>query len=695
MLDSGNLVVLDRKGRQLWASFDHPTDSLLLGQSLSQGQRLTANSSATNATRGQLFVEILDDGLHAFVDSNPPQLYYRNVFTGSSKPQNRSTFVTFNNGSLSMFVAFLQPGVPDMSIRLPTGSSCQYLRLEDNGHFRLYGWNNGWNLLGEVFNIFPDECAYPTVCGQYGICSNGQCTCPQSADGHSDYFKPVNSREINFGCSAVTPISCQSIESHQLLELDSVSYFNHIDSSAIAMDRVDVESCKQACLRNCSCKAALFQFGANASSGSCYLPSQVFSLMDNKPAITHYNSSTFVKVQTAPSGTPSPDGGSGTSRRTGTTHSWRKKLVIALVSSLLLAGLLVAFIIIYVRRRAMQLEEEDEFDEIPGMLSRFSYEELKSATKNFEQMLGRGGFGTVFKGTLSNGTDIAVKRLDGVGQAKKQFLAEVATIGSIHHINLVSLVGFCVEKSHKLLVMDYMPNGSLDTWIFGKTKDTSLDWQTRCNIILDIAKGLSYLHEECRHRIAHLDIKPQNILLDEKFNAKVADFGLSKLIDRDQREIMTRLRGTPGYLAPEWLTSIITEKVDVYSFGIVVLEIICGRKNLEPTLIEDDVNLIGLVQEKLQNDMLVELFDNNSIDIHEHEEEALGMMRLAVWCLQSDCNRRPSMSMVVKVLEGSANVDIDIDYDLLGAHFVPTKSRRPCSPSLADNNDQSSLLVGR
>ncbi|XP_020588245.1 epidermis-specific secreted glycoprotein EP1-like [Phalaenopsis equestris] len=306
LLDSGNLVVLNREGRQLWDSFDHPTDSLLLGQSLSKGQRLTANSSATNATTGQLYVEILDDGLHAFIDSNPPQLYYAKTFAGSSKSKNQSTFVTFNNGSLDIFVLFLEPGVPDISITLPTDSSCQYLRLEDNGHFRLYGWNNGWKYLAEVFDIFPDDCAYPTVCGQYGICSNGQCTCPQSADGHSNYFKPLNSREINLGCSAVTPISCKSIESHQFLELDSVSYFNSIDPSAITMNMADIESCKQACLRNCSCKAALFQYGGNASSGSCYLPSQIFSLMDNKPAITHYNSSAFIKVQAALLVSPSP-----------------------------------------------------------------------------------------------------------------------------------------------------------------------------------------------------------------------------------------------------------------------------------------------------------------------------------------------------------------------------------------------------
>lgn len=325
------------------------------------------------------------------------------------------------------------------------------------------------------------------------------------------------------------------------------------------------------------------------------------------------------------------------------------------------------FIILCLRRRkrrAEKQEEEDKFDEVPGMVSRFSYEELKSATKNFEVKLGQGGFGTVFKGTLSNGVDIAVKRLDDTGEGKEQFLAEVETIGSVHHINLVSLIGFCVEKSHKLLVLEYIPNGSLDTWIFGE-KATALDWKTRQNIIYDIAKGLSYLHEECRQRIAHLDIKPQNILLDQNFIAKVGDFGLAKLIDRDQSEIMTRMRGTPGYLAPEWLTSIITEKVDVYSFGVVVLEMICGRKNLDPSQLKETGYLIALVQEKLKDNLLVDLFDKHCSDIEAHKEEALETMRLAIWCLQIESSRRPTMSMVVKVLEGSSDVQFDIDSDLL------------------------------
>ncbi|KAG8480800.1 hypothetical protein CXB51_025513 [Gossypium anomalum] len=191
-----------------------------------------------------------------------------------------------------------------------------------------------------------------------------------------------------------------------------------------------------------------------------------------------------------------------------------------------LLGLVVlgAFFFLRSRNRFQQVEE-DHLDNMLGMPTRFSYEELKNITKNFSNKLGEGGFGSVSEGTLPSGSQVAVKHLFGIGPVNKSFVAEVQTIGSIHHFNLVSLVGFCAEKFNRLLVYEYMANGSLDRWIFNKNQDLSLDWQVRKKIILDIAKGLAYLHEDCNRKIIHLDIKPQNILLDENFNAKVSDFG--------------------------------------------------------------------------------------------------------------------------------------------------------------------------
>uniref|UniRef100_A0A0E0FF93 non-specific serine/threonine protein kinase n=1 Tax=Oryza nivara TaxID=4536 RepID=A0A0E0FF93_ORYNI len=351
-------------------------------------------------------------------------------------------------------------------------------------------------------------------------------------------------------------------------------------------------------------------------------------------------------------------------------------IVVSVIGSTSVLTIIIASIIIIkrrIRRHQEMQEEEQEFEELPlqGMPRRFTFQQLQEATDQFRDKLGQGGFGSVFLGQIG-GERVAVKRLDQSGQGMREFMAEVQTIGSIHHINLVRLIGFCAEKSQRLLVYEHMPKGSLDRWLYHQqgSPAPALDWWTRYKIITQVAKGLSYLHEECMMRIAHLDVKPQNILLDDNFNAKLSDFGLCKLIDRDKSQVITRMRGTPGYLAPEWLTSQITEKADVYSFGIVVMEMISGRKNLDTSRSEQSIHLITLLQEKVKGDQLADLIDKHSNDMQVHRQEIIEMMKLAMWCLQIDCKRRPQMSEVVKVLEGTTSIETDIDHDFVATNPV-------------------------
>ena len=354
--------------------------------------------------------------------------------------------------------------------------------------------------------------------------------------------------------------------------------------------------------------------------------------------------------------------------------------------------LIGSFVFLFWKKRSADEGDEYYLDHIPGMVTRYSYDDLQSITANFNKELGAGGFGTVFEGILIDGTKVAVKRLDGLNQIKRSFLAEVETIGSIHHFNLVRLIGFCAEKSHRLLVYEFMSNGSLDKWVFDKNPKILLDWQHRKKIILDIARGLTYLHEDCRQKIVHLDIKPQNILLDENFNAKVSDFGLSKLVDRDQSQVVTVMRGTPGYMAPEWLSSVITEKVDVYSFGVVLLEILCGRRNLDRSQPEETVHLLHLFKKKIEEDQLLDLVDKFNEDMQLHGVEVVNIMRVAAWCLQIDFTKRPSMSTVVKVLEGVANVQYDLGY-FFSNPLLPSTSARVDNQQLhVGDSDTTQLL---
>ncbi|XWS20271.1 hypothetical protein CRYUN_Cryun31cG0086400 [Craigia yunnanensis] len=237
-----------------------------------------------------------------------------------------------------------------------------------------------------------------------------------------------------------------------------------------------------------------------------------------------------------------------------------------------------------------------------------------------------------------------------------------------------------------------MNNGSLDKWIFNKNSATTLKWEIRKKIILDIAKGLAYLHEDCRMRIAHLDVKPENILLDDSFIAKLSDFGLARSIDRSQSHVITQMRGTRGYLAPERLSRRITEKVDVYSFGVVILEVVCGRRNLDfsqPD--EDDYILLPILKQKAEQNQLFDMVDNCIEGIHQNVEEVVKMIRIAIWCLQSDYNKRPSMSVVLKVLEGLLTMEPISDYSFLTSTVVEAPAEVVMIPS---SPQQESVLSG-
>ncbi|KAL4611706.1 hypothetical protein ACB092_08G144800 [Castanea dentata] len=584
LTDNCNLMLLDHNNATIiWQSFDHPTDTLMLKQKLMAGQQLISKG-------GLYSLALTSEGLSAYINSNPPQRYfsgYHNFDYAGDTVKANSSYVQLNSENLTLFSQGLI-----LVLTSPSDFSLEYMRFEPDGHLRAYGEANyAYDFLTRRIR----DCDYPTVCGNYGICTNNaQCSCPPPIKGTS-YFRQTNDKLPNNGCSLITPLSCEDSKYHVLSELENITYFpityyppkinpNH--------QHINLETCKQACLKDSSCKAVFYN--SNNHMRNCYLQSQIFSLMPTDAGQKNYLR-VYIKVQ------------------------------------------------------------------------------KKKSSDGAE--LGVGGFGTVFEGTLVDDTKVAVKRFDGLSQIKKSFLAEVETIGSIHHFNLVRLIGFCAEKSHGLLlVYEYMSNGSLDKWIFHRNPDMLLDWQHRKKIIIDIAKGLTYLHDDCRHKIVHLDIKPQNILLDENFNAKVSDFGLSKLVDREQSQVVTTMRGTPGYMAPEWLSSVITEKVDVYSFGVVLLEILCGRRNFDRSQPEEAMHLLAIFKKKIEEDQLLDLVDKYNEDMSLHGEEVVNMMRVAAWCLQNDFTKRPSMSIVVKVLEGVVNVESNLDDFFLNPPLPNTRA---------------------
>ncbi|KQJ85662.1 hypothetical protein BRADI_4g00883v3 [Brachypodium distachyon] len=687
--ESGNLVLFNQKNLPVWQSFDHPTDTMLPRQPLMEGMELTPNISNTNYTASnQFYLAANLNGLQASASSIQDLIYYQSRLFFADSKYNKSIYIALVNGSLSMFpTSFLPPGsYGNNRIDLPLARSLQYMRFESDGHLRLYEWDRATS---------RDYCDVATICGEYGICRNGDCVCPTVA-GDTLYFRQVDTWNPNLGCTAVHPISsCQSAAvaqyHHQLVALPNVSYFNHIDydypdPAAIPSNE---ESCKQACLTNCSCKAA-FHRSYGAFGDSCLMVSEVLSMRGYQSDSTAYLKVEIPPGNSSANASPSPSASTSSSPLASAAAKKRKGVVAYTLAGTCAAAVVFASIVFVTVRWARSQTrdgDEEEFCQMPGMPTRFTFDMLRGATDDFSKKLGEGGSGSVYDGQLGD-ERIAVKLLNRDAHRQKEFSAEIQTIGSIHHINLVKMIGFCADKTKRLLVYEYMPGGSLDKWIYydRSGNNFALDWCIRRKIITDIARGLCYLHEGCRQRIAHLDIKPQNILLDDNFNAKVADFGLSKLIDRDESRVVTRMRGTPGYMAPEWLSSKITEKVDVYSFGVVVMEILSGRKNIDYSRPDDSVQLIMVLREKAMNAQLEDMIDSNSQDMHlSNKEEVIEIMKLAMWCLQSDSNRRPSMSVVVKVMEGERDVEPDLNYnffDLSPAIDVPVDLSAPPSASV-------------
>ncbi|KAF7025089.1 hypothetical protein CFC21_037328 [Triticum aestivum] len=298
---------------------------------------------------------------------------------------------------------------------------------------------------------------------------------------------------------------------------------------------------------------------------------------------------------------------------------------------------------------------------VEGSLMPFTYRDMQSVTNNFSDKLGGGSFGSVFKGSLPDATAtlVAVKKLEGVRQGEKQFRAEVSTIGTIQHVNLIRLLGFCSEGTRRLLVYEHMPNGSLDRHLFSSGPGPGhgvLSWETRYQIALGVARGLDYLHDKCRDCIIHCDIKPENILLDDAFAVKVADFGLAKLMGRDISRVLTTMRGTVGYLAPEWITgTAITAKADVFSYGMLLFEIVSGRRNVEQRP-DGTVDFFPSAAASRLLDGDVKSTVDRRLDGDAEVGEVERACKVACWCVQDEEGARPSMGTVVQALEGLVDV---------------------------------------
>ncbi|KAF8021313.1 hypothetical protein BT93_G1677 [Corymbia citriodora subsp. variegata] len=357
------------------------------------------------------------------------------------------------------------------------------------------------------------------------------------------------------------------------------------------------------------------------------------------------------------------------------------------------SGVGIAFVILVVyslrenplirKHMAMMMRKKEHFvpaQQIEGLISsrRYTYKDIKRMTNSFQEKLGQGGYGYVYKGKLQDGQLVAVKLLKNLKGDGEEFINEVASISRTSHVNIVSLLGFCFEGNKRALVYEFMPNGSLEKFIF---KSDSLE----TNQQLSIAQGLEYLHQGCNARILHFDIKPHNILLDRNYCPKISDFGLAKICPREESIVsMLGARGTVGYIAPELVIRSIggvSHKSDVYSYGMMVLEMVGGRKNIEVGVDRtSEIYFPHWIHQRLE---LQEGLGLHGITNEEDEGIAKKMIIISLWCIQIDPRDRPVMAHVVEMLKRSVE-----------ALPIPPKSTlsSPSSRSPAATTDDNSLL---
>ncbi|GJN06485.1 hypothetical protein PR202_ga24215 [Eleusine coracana subsp. coracana] len=609
LLDSGNFVIKDKRNSSIviWQTFDNPTSILLPGGILgfntvtSENITLTARSKSFN-----IWYTLALDATR------------RRGFTIQQNPGGQMFAGTFPK-----WMDILQDG----DYALTFNEAHIYMHLSSSAIV-------SFSKLGECDSVLwsaPESlCDFDSYCGPYSICTiPGSCICPFGFDLLS------SASWTGAGCYRKVPVKCGSNSTEPDVTFYPIDGIHKYPQKAWPSKAVSMRECESTCLRDCTCTA----FAYNTT---CLL---WFSELWNTVVVESGSNDNRIYIRLA---TKQHD---SSSKAAPSFSLGKKGIVISIIGVLTL--IVAGPIVLCKCRRLFKARIVNEH----GNLVVFSFAQIKNLTKNFSDKLGEGGFGCVFKGTIPVSTTVAVKMLKGFGQGDKQFRAEVQTIGMIQHSNLVRLLGFCYDERRKFLVYEYMVHGSLNSHLFCDGSEI-LSWELRYHVAFGTARGLAYLHEECKDCIVHCDIKPDNILLDEQFCPKIADFGMAKLLGRDFSRVLTTMRGTRGYLAPEWISGLpITHKTDVYSYGMMLLEIISGRRNSEKIKEGKHTYFPIYAAFKVNEGDILCLLDS-TLKGNADADQLDRMCRVACWCIQDAEDHRPMMGQVVRMLEGVLDVEV-------------------------------------
>ncbi|KAK3433263.1 hypothetical protein EUGRSUZ_D00918 [Eucalyptus grandis] len=655
LLDNGNLVLSDASasdgsGDYLWQSFDNITDTLLpemkLGWNLRTGlkRNMTSWASESDPLSGQYTFSL-----------EPPEAPQLILWKGSQKqyrwgPWNGERFSGSNELKANevfnpMFIS--SPEEVYYTYTVVENSTLSRFIVTPEGAIQYLAWmNNQWT---NLVTLQRDYCDTYGICGPYGTCYDsydGNCRCLKG-------FRKNNSSPLDWtsGCSRVWNLSCgngDGFVKYKDLKLPDTSRLYGNSS-------LNLEECKTECLKNCSCMA-FTRVDVHGNGGDCLLWFGDLVDMKNYPSGGDVIYIRMAKAEI--------DAIARAKRR--------RRIVIAIgISVSTVCGMLIlAFIGWHALRRrkermraaySVYRDSGDGGPEEDLELPLLDIASVADATNNFsfQNKVGQGGFGEVYKGVLPTGQNVAVKRLSlNSGQGLKEFKNEVILIAKLQHRNLVKLLGCCIHGDERMLIYEYLPNKSLDHHLFDPIRRKLLAWKTRFSIIMGIARGLLYLHEDSRLRIIHRDLKPSNILLDSEMNPKISDFGIAKTFTVENAGEMTnRIVGTYGYMSPEYaMKGHFSVKSDMFSFGVLLLEIVSGHKNWGFYHPDHDLNLIGHAWKLWTEGNALGL-----VDVLMEEEfplkEVLRCIQVGLLCVQQRPEDRPTMSSAVLML-GSETSDV-------------------------------------
>lgn len=666
--NSGNLFLQTREGAVLWQSFDSPTDTLLPNQLLTRDSELISSTSRTNYSSSFYKLYYDNDNVLRLIYNGPSEssIYWPDP----EIPPWQSNRSTYNNRRTAVLDSYGHFNSSDKFVFTSAdwGMSPQRrLTLDVDGNVRVYSLDERRKDWEVMWQAISRPCSIHGICGDNSLCtyapeSGRRCSC---VHGH----KMKNHTDWAYGCEPDFKLSNNS-DTVGFMELRHVDFFGY-DSSYLT--NYTFKMCQEECLNQFqNCKGFLYKDESPRGNSLCYTKYRLVNGYRN-PSFRYAMYVKLPKIVLTSHQNPVEESDlncSGSVIVTQLHRTYQKKeekesLKFMLWFTIAFGGFEIICIIcfLYMNRGTTTMLT---YLQVATGFKRFTYTELKKASRNFSQEIGGGGYGVVYKGILSDNRIAAIKRLKQANQGEAEFLAEVSTIGRLNHMNLIETWGYCVERKHRLLVYEYMANGSLAETLCSNT----LDWEKRYKIAMGTAKGLAYLHEECSEWVLHCDVKPQNILLGSNYEPKVADFGLSKLLNRGGIGIssFSRIRGTRGYMAPEWVFNLpITSKVDVYSYGVVMLEMITGRspkgfhRGNDNGGTTEQRRLVTWVKEKMDEaieagreswiDEIVDPTMDGEYDMARMEI----LVKIALQCVEEDRDARPTMRQIVDTLLHQGN----------------------------------------